>query len=84
MATRRAHQAARRHPLLPAVALPPVPEPVLRSQAPLSALCVLHPELTHRGPEGTVVKGSCATLGDQLLVTLLGLTERINRHLRQI
>ena len=80
---RRAHQPSRRIRLKPPLVLSPVPDAILRAEHPAPAFVVQHGEVSDRDPEGARLQTSGSALLDQVLVTNLGVGERIYRHARE-
>ena len=80
MAAAAADQAPRRLGFAPAIPVPAVPDSVLRTERPLPALAVYHPELAHGGAEGAGVEGASAPVTEQCPVPQLRLAEGIDRH----
>ena len=84
MTARCAHEPARRVRLQPALALAPVPDPILRAEHPSPSLSVEHSEVTHRKSERSGLEPAVAALLDQVAISGLGVRKWIDRHAESI
>jgi hypothetical protein len=75
-----ADEAARRLRLTPAVAVPSIPDTVLRTQRPFPAFAVDDTELADGRAERTRVKSAAPSVTEQLPVPHLCLAEGIDSH----
>src|SRR6266852_5819780 len=84
MSARCAHEPARRVRLQPALALAPIPDPILRTEHPSSALAVENRKVTYGKPERSGLEPPVAALLDQHAITGLGVREWIDGHAESI
>jgi hypothetical protein len=75
-----ADQPAWRLRLRPAISIAPVPDAVLRTQGPFTALAVHDPQLADRRSEGTGVENALAAIAEKASVAQLSLRERVYGH----
>lgn len=64
----------------PSLVLASVPDSVLGSEHPAPPLVVEHGEVAYRDPEGARLQVPCAALLDEMVVTNLRVSERIDGH----
>jgi hypothetical protein len=80
VATRRAHKAARRIGLQPSFILAAIPDTVLGSEHPASALAIEHRQVAHRDAERPRLEVANAPLLDQESVANFCVGEWIDGH----
>jgi hypothetical protein len=83
MTARWTHQPPRRIGLQPPLVFAPVPDSILRSQHPATALAVEHREVAHGDSESARLKIPRSPLFDEELVADLGVGEWIDGHARE-
>ena len=84
MPARGAHQPARWVGLQPALALAPIPDPILRAEHPPSALAVEDRKVTYGKPERPGLEPAVATLFDEHSIASLGIRKRVDRHAKSM
>jgi hypothetical protein len=84
MTARCAHEPARRVRLQPALALSPIPDPILRAEHPSPALAVENRKVTYGKSERSGLEPAVAALLDQHAIAGLGIREWIDGHAESI
>jgi hypothetical protein len=80
MAARCAHETSRRVGLQPPLALSSVPDAVLGTEHPAPPLTIEDREVADCEPKGSGLEAAVAALVDQLAITRLGVSKRIDSH----
>jgi hypothetical protein len=84
MSARCAHEPARRVRLQPALALSPVPDPILWAEHPSPALAVENSKVTHGKSEGSGLEPPVAALLDQDAIAGLCIRKGVDRHAKSM
>ena len=84
MSARGAHQPARWVGLQPALALAPIPDPILRAEHPPSALAVEDRKVTYGKPERPGLEPAVAALFDEHSIASLGIRKGVDRHAKSM